>query len=78
MIMLFSVFLLISVVFFWFTRSIIPNTLVRIAISAIILIVLSTVMIGLVSKGHRAPPGAKVVDFEEMKKARKAVYGSGD
>ena len=78
MIMLLFLFFLMSVVFFYFTRKRISNTLIRILLSVVIFVALSTAMVAIVSKGHSPPPDAKNVDFEEMKKARQKFYGNGE
>lgn len=61
---------------FYFTRGVIPSPIIRFAISAAIFIILSiTTVIVIVSKGDPPPPSSKSVDFEEMEKARKKIYG---
>lgn len=78
MILLFLVFLLLGVTFFCLAARFIPHVMVRVVVSALIVIALSVAMVSVVSWGHRTPPGAKNVDVEEMEKARKKIYGDGE
>ena len=73
MIAVYVLLLLVSTAFFYFTRAVIANVIIRFAISAAIFFVFSIVITVMVSRGHTTPPGSKTVDIEEMKKIRREL-----
>ena len=72
MIALYVLLLFVSVLFFYFTRSVIPNTIVRFSIVAAFFVIISTLVTVMLIRGH-APPGAKTVDMEEMKRIHREL-----
>ena len=77
MIAVYVLLLLISTAFFYFTRGVIANAIIRFVISAAVFFVFSIIITVMVSRGHAPPPGAKIVDIEEMKKIRRELNEGG-
>ncbi|MBP9956910.1 MAG: hypothetical protein KBF14_00485 [Synergistaceae bacterium] len=73
MIALYVLLLFVSVLFFYFTRSVIPNTIVRFSIVAAFFVIISTLVTVMLIRGHAPPPGAKTVDMEEMKRIHREL-----
>ena len=73
MIALYVLLLFVSVLFFYFTRGVIPNTIVRFSIVAAFFVIISTLVTVMLIRGHAPPPGAKAVDMEEMKRIHREL-----
>ena len=73
MIALYVLLLFVSVLFFYFTRGVIPNTIVRFSIVAAFFVIISALVTVMLIRGHAPPPGYKAVDMEEMKRIHREL-----
>ena len=72
MIALYVLLLVVSMLLFYFTRGIISNTMLRYVFVSVFFAIVSTLVTVMLIRGH-APPGAKTVDMEEMKRIHREL-----
>ena len=72
MIALYVLLLVVSMLLFYFTRGVIPNTMLRYVFVSVFFAVVSALVTVMLIRGH-APPGAKTVDMEEMKRIHREL-----
>lgn len=73
MIALYVLLLVVSMLLFYFTRGVIPNTMLRYVFVSVFFAIVSTLVTVMLIRGHAPPPGYKAVDMEEMKRIHREL-----